>query len=200
MASNAVPQRSQLAWTNSLMSFHSSASDGRCLAFMSFMLASSVPVPGPGPAPAPVPGPGPGRAPGPRPEPGPGPGPAPRPVPGPAPGPGPVPGPVPVPGPGPVPGPIYCCHKGTPSMLFLAISVQGSISIVSNSSTSSTATGNLHFSGLLVPCIAIWLSDAAPSQYHSLRASCRVTSRPVLDFSLPAKAPAEYVLTMTYFL
>ena len=89
-----------------------------------------------------------------------------------------------------VAGAYYICHTLTPAMLSLAFWVQGIISIASIKSTLFTSQGNLQFSGLEVPSIASWDNEAAPSQYHNLRALSKITSLPFLDFKYPANTPA----------
>jgi len=87
-------------------------------------------------------------------------------------------------------------------MDFLATFVIGIISMVFGSTTSDTGHGNLQPLGLEVPSVANCDSEAAPDQYHILLALVSTTSFPegvlTSDFNVPAKTPAEYVLTITY--
>jgi len=73
------------------------------------------------------------------------------------------------------------------------------ISTTSVSNTEATGTGNLQFSGLVVPVVANWERDAAPSQYQIRRAFLSNTSFPLRDTIVPANTPALYVLTIQYF-
>ena len=59
---------------------------------------------------------------------------------------------------------IYSRHTGTSWIDFCASDVTLRISMASVKMTSSTASGNLHFVGLLVPDCASCESEAAPSQ------------------------------------
>ena len=85
---------------------------------------------------------------------------------------------------------------GTFAMESRALSVIGITSITPSSSTSATGHGNLHCFGCDVPSVASCDNDAAPFQYQILRASVSTTSSPSRDFTIPAKTPAEFVLTM----
>ena len=82
-------------------------------------------------------------------------------------------------------------------MLFSASGVVWIISIASVKTT-LIGVGNLHFSGLVVPLTASSDNEAAPSQYQILLASESSTSLPSFFSRIPAKTPAEYVLTRTY--
>jgi hypothetical protein len=66
--------------------------------------------------------------------------------------------------------------------------------------TKVTATGNLQSLGLLTPRTANSDNEAAPDQYHKRRALVKTTSLPFRLSNSPAKTPALYVLTITYFL
>lgn len=63
----------------------------------------------------------------------------------------------------------------------------------------STVTVNLHSLGLDVPSTASCEIDAAPFQYHILRALCSVTSWPFCAINVPNSTPLRSPRIMTFF-
>lgn len=78
------------------------------------------------------------------------------------------------------------------------MSVHGIISIASSIVMELTVIVNLHFSGILVPSVASWDIEAAPSQYHKRRQLLRVTSQHSRCTSVPKNTPLRLPRTITF--